>query len=64
MTTSASPVPRLTARQRIVAIGLALLVLAVFVGANIHLVMVSFASHPDCVVETEGAALRAAKASC
>ena len=44
-------------------------VLAVFVGANVHLVVVSFASQPDCVLRTtpitEGAAVfRAAKLSC
>jgi len=38
-------------------------VLAVFVGANLHLILVSIASQPDCVAE-RGAALRAAKPSC
>lgn len=54
----------LSPRQRLVAIGLALLVLGVFVAANLHLILVSFASQPACVHETEGAALRAAKPSC
>ena len=56
-------------RQRIVAISLALVALAVFVGANVHLIAVSFSSQPDCVphlkAPQEGAAqFRAAKSSC
>lgn len=42
-------------------------VMAVFIGANVHLIAVSFASRPDCVLQskTEGAATyRAAKRSC
>lgn len=46
-----------------VAAGLALLL-----AANAHLLIVSFASRPDCVphvkTATEGAAYRAAKSSC
>lgn len=43
------------------------LVVVIFVGANIHLVAVSFASRPDCVLKpnTEGVvALRPAKPAC
>jgi len=43
------------------------LVLAVFVGANAHLIAVSFASRPDCVLQSsneEAAVYRAAKPSC
>jgi hypothetical protein len=36
-------------RQRLAAIALAVLVLAVVAGANAHLLRVSFASQPDCV---------------
>lgn len=52
---------------RILALAIAALVTAIFVAANAHLVAVSFASRPDCVLQphTEGvAALRAAKPSC
>ena len=42
--------------------------LALLVAANAHLVIVSFASQPDCVPHvksaTEGAAYRAAKSAC
>ena len=40
--------------------------LAVFVAANAHLIVVSFASQPDCVAHgaAGGAAFRAAKPSC
>lgn len=43
------------------------LVVAIFIGANVHLVLVAFASKPDCVLQTtnKGAAIyRAAKPSC
>ena len=54
---------------RVLAWAIAGAVLAVFVGANAHLLAVSFASQPDCVPHptssTEGAgAFRAAKPSC
>ena len=52
---------------RILALGIVTLVMAIFIAANIHLVAVSLASRPDCVLQpdTEGvAALRAAKPSC
>lgn len=54
-------------RPRLFAIVVTFLILAVFVGANVHLIKVAFASRPDCVLQTstEGvAALRAAKPSC
>lgn len=56
-------------RGRVLGWSIAAAVLAVFVGANIHLVTVSFASQPDCVphtrLSTEGAgALSAATSSC
>lgn len=54
-------------RPRILALGAAALVVAVFVAANVHLITVSFASEPDCVLQLEkkGAAThRAAKPSC
>lgn len=52
---------------RLFAWGAVALTLAIFIGANIHLVAVSFASRPDCVLQpnTEGvAALRPAKPAC
>lgn len=52
---------------RLFALIAAALTLAIFIGANIHLVVVSFASRPDCVLQpnTEGvAALRPAKPAC
>jgi hypothetical protein len=54
---------RLSPRQRLVAIALAVIVLAVFAAANAHLVVISLASQPACV-EDGGAALRAANRSC
>jgi hypothetical protein len=56
-------------RQRIIAISLVGIGLAVLVGANAHLVAVSFSSQPDCVphlkAPVEGAAqFRAAVSSC
>ncbi len=52
---------------RLFALGASACVLIVFIGANAHLIAVSFASNPDCVLQsqTEGvASLRAAKPSC
>ena len=62
--TPAAPRPR-----RFVGWAIAGVVLAVFFAANAHLVVVSFASRPDCVLRTkpltEGvSAYRAAKPSC
>jgi hypothetical protein len=54
---------RLSPRQRLVAVALAVIVLAVFAAANAHLVVISLASQPACV-EDGGAALRAANPSC
>ena len=56
-------------RPRLAALALAAAVLAVFAGANAHLIAVSFASRPGCVAHlkapVEGAATyRAAKPSC
>ncbi|MFD2739985.1 hypothetical protein ACFSUD_10425 [Sulfitobacter aestuarii] len=59
--------PRFWSRPRLLALGGTALLLLVFFGANAHLIAVSFASKPDCVLQspTEGAAaLRAAKPSC
>jgi hypothetical protein len=61
--------PPFPSRQRIVAISLVGVGLAVLVGANAHLVAVSFSSQPDCVphlkAPAEGAAqFRAAVSSC
>jgi hypothetical protein len=63
MTRPAAPSDRLSPRQRLLALALTAVVLAVFVAANAHLIVVSFASRPDCVAEG-GAVLRAAKPSC
>jgi hypothetical protein len=58
------------ARRGIVfALALAALVVAVFVGANAHLVYVAVTSQPDCVphakeVGIDGAPLRAARSAC
>jgi hypothetical protein len=54
---------RLSPRQRLVAVVIAVIVLAVFAAANAHLVVLSLASQPACV-EDGGAALRAANPSC
>ncbi|GAD56992.1 hypothetical protein [Limimaricola cinnabarinus] len=53
-------------RTRLVGVALGLAVIAVFAAANAHLIAVSFASQPDCVLSTnqEGAAFRAAKPAC
>ncbi len=56
-------------RWRVAALTLSAIVLAVFVGANAHLIAVAFSSQPDCVphlkAPVEGAAqYRAAKPSC
>lgn len=52
------------ARPRLIAAGIALGVVVVFIAANAHLVYVALTSQPDCVL-TEGAAgFRAAKPSC
>jgi hypothetical protein len=63
MTRPTAPPDRLSPRQRLAAIALAVIVLAAFVAANAHLIVVSFASQPVCVAQG-GAALRAAKPSC
>lgn len=52
---------------RLFALAVSLLVAVLFIGANVHLIKVSFASRPDCVLQssTEGVAvLRAAKPTC
>ena len=56
-------------RWRIAALAMSAIVLAVFVGANAHLIAVAVSSQPDCVphlkAPEEGAAqYRAAKSSC
>ncbi len=53
-------------RPRLLALSAATATLVVFVLANVHLIAVSFASQPDCVLSssTEGVAYRAAKPSC
>lgn len=60
---------RLSSRQRRVALAIAAAVALIFIGANAHLVAVSFGSAPECVPHLksplEGAATyRAAKSSC
>lgn len=65
MTTARQPLFR--TRPRVFGTVLALTVAVVFVAANAHLVFVSFASRPDCVLSqtSEGApTFRAAKPSC
>jgi hypothetical protein len=59
--TGPAPSRRLSSRERRIALALAALVLTVFVGANAPLIVVSFASQPDCVAQDGGAA---AKPSC
>ncbi|AUH32681.1 hypothetical protein [Paracoccus tegillarcae] len=52
---------------RCAAVALAVLIVAIFIGANIHLISVAFSSRPDCALQPqmEGvAAMRAAKPSC
>lgn len=58
---------RFWTRPRLLALTATVLVLGIFFGANAHLVVVSFASKPDCVLQpqSEGVAVyRAAKPSC
>ena len=52
---------------RLFALAASSLVVAIFIGANIHLVTVAFSSQPDCVLQPASggvAALRPAKPSC
>jgi hypothetical protein len=61
--------PAFWSRSRLLALALCGIALAVFVGANAHLVAVSFSSQPDCVPHLkspqEGTAqYRAAMSSC
>lgn len=54
-------------RPRLFALIAVILVAALFIGANAHLIAVSFASKPDCALQPprEGVATyRAAKPSC
>jgi len=54
-------------RWRIVGWGLSAVVVAVFVAANAHLIVVAVATQPDCVAVPPaegGAALRAARPAC
>ena len=54
-------------RQRQFAVATALLLAAVFIAANVHLVLVSLASMPPCVaptVDQQSAMLRVAKPAC
>lgn len=60
---------RLSPRQRGVALAIVAAVALIFIGANAHLIAVSFGSDPECVPHLksplEGAATyRAAKSSC
>lgn len=53
--------------SRLFALAATALTIAIFIGANIHLISVAFSSRPDCVLQPklEGVAtLRAAKPSC
>ncbi|MFD1882865.1 hypothetical protein [Paracoccus pacificus] len=52
---------------RLFALVASVLVLTIFIAANIHLIVVSFASNPECALQPnmEGVvALRAARPSC
>jgi len=53
---------------RLIAIGIAAAVMAVFLAANAHFIYVAFASQPDCVPHAKEAgsagAFRAANSSC
>lgn len=69
MTDAIARLPTRSGPRRVLAWAIVGAILAVFVGANAHLVAVSFASQPDCVLRTdpitEGAGVfRAAKPSC
>ncbi len=64
---TALPRPRFWTGPRLFALASVAGGTLLFVGANAHLITVSFASRPDCVLQphTEGAAsYRAAKPSC
>lgn len=59
--------PRFWTGPRLFALAAVAVVAVLFVGANVHLIAVAFASRPDCVLQppTEGAATyHAAKPSC
>lgn len=61
------PRSRFWTGPRLFALATIAVVSILFIGANAHLIAVSFASRPDCVLQpsTEGAATyRAAKPSC
>lgn len=69
MTARTEGSPPFWSRPRILALGAVAVGVAVLIGANAHLVYVSFASQPACVphlkLPQEGAATyRAAKSSC
>jgi hypothetical protein len=54
-------------RARLAALVIAAAVAIVFIAANAHLIVVSFASQPECVLPAStagGAAYRAATSSC
>jgi hypothetical protein len=62
------PAPPRRSRKWLIWLGVAAGV-ALFVGANAHLVYVSFTSQPDCVAHAKtagagGAPMRAAKSAC
>lgn len=62
-----APPVRFWSGWRIFALVAVISGLALFIGANVHLISVAFASKPDCVLQpqTEGAAsYRPAKSSC
>ena len=68
MTASAAGTAKRPSR-RTIGFVLAGLVVALFFGANAHLVYVAFASQPECVphakeVGVEGTPLRAARSAC
>lgn len=67
MTATQTTGPRFWTGPRLFALAVASLVAALFIGANAHLIVVSFASRPDCVLQppTTGAVVhRPAKSSC
>jgi hypothetical protein len=69
MTSRTTVRPPLWSRWRLAALAMCAVVLAVFIGANAHLIAVSFSSQPACVPHSkspnEGAGqLRAAISSC
>lgn len=63
-TTAENGAPPARLNWRLVSLALVVAGLALFIGANAHLVRVALQSQPDCVPHLKAGALSAAKPSC